>query len=169
MGGFVARYPDLLGLPPILDFEASGLCDKESYPISVGLLVGGELYYWLIKPKKDWIYWCGDAAKIHKLSRSLIEREGDSPECIVEEILKALCGRKVIYSDCPGNESMWSSRLGLEMRYDHIHNLLTPHVTGSFPDVVHKMKTKYGLTAHNASHDALGMGLALQYMSFHMK
>lgn len=41
-------------IPPILDFEASSLFDC-SYPISAGLIVNGQKYHWLIKPKPEWV------------------------------------------------------------------------------------------------------------------
>ena len=44
-------FPELVDVPPILDFEASSLSDN-SYPISAGLVIGGYVHYWVIKPKK---------------------------------------------------------------------------------------------------------------------
>lgn len=70
-----SHYPDLIYLPPILDFKASSLSDV-SYPISAGLIVSGHVYYWIIKPEPDWIDWSLQSQAMHGLKRSYIEDHG---------------------------------------------------------------------------------------------
>jgi len=57
-------------LPPILDFEASSLSDT-SYPISAGLAIDDQAYYWIIKPEPEWIDWSLESQAVHGLKRLL--------------------------------------------------------------------------------------------------
>jgi len=152
--------PDAIAdLPPILDFEASSLSDT-SYPISAGLVVAGRVYYWIIKPKADWIDWSLESQAIHGLNRSYIEEYGIPAQQVCAELMEILSGHSVIYSDARDWESMWLTRLGLSaIRVADILELVAIDQRNVFSTKRDEIFLTHNLALHRADHDALAIAL----------
>lgn len=149
-------------LPPILDFEASSLSDT-SYPISAGLVVAGQVYYWVIKPRADWIDWSLESQAIHGLRRSFIEEHGIPAHQVYAEITEKLNGHEVIYSDAPAWESLWLQRLGVfNLRIADIGELIGNDQRASFSSELTKTFENNKLTQHRADHDAWAIALTVE-------
>jgi len=154
-------YPELVHLPPILDFEASSLSDT-SYPISAGLIVEGKVYYWIIKPKPDWIDWSLQSQAIHGLKRSYIEVHGLPADQVFSEISELLTGHNIIYSDAPDWESMWLSRLGkLNTKIDSIFNLIKMNKKTFSNELLSNFKSHH-LIQHRADHDVIAIAFTVK-------
>jgi hypothetical protein len=155
-------YPELAKLPPILDFEASSNAD-ESYPISAGLVVKGNVYYWIIKPKTEWIDWSLPSQAIHGLKRSFVVEYGKEVEEVFNDLVNHLKGYDVIYSDAPYWESLWLSRLGsLGVDVKSITEL-SPQLRDKalYSQILTNTFKKHRLTRHQADHDALAIALTI--------
>lgn len=149
-------------LPPILDFEASSLSDT-SYPISAGLVVAGQVYYWIIKPEPDWIDWSLQSQAIHGLKRSFLEEHGVPAHQVYVEITEKLNGYQVIYSDAPAWEGLWLQRLGaFNIRIADIGELIGNDQRDGFSSELAKTFANNKLTQHRADHDALAMALTVE-------
>jgi len=152
----------MMVLPPILDFEASSLSDT-SYPISAGLVVGGQVYYWVIKPQSDWIDWSLESQAIHGLKRSFLEEHGVPVHQVYAEITEKLNGYQVIYSDAPAWEGLWLQRLGaFNLRIADIGELIGNDQREGFPGELAKIFASNKLTQHRADHDALAIALTVE-------
>jgi len=115
-----------------IDCEASSL-HRGSYPIEVGwatvsVIRGGQpgaggwadgLAYittesHLIKPPREWdpdgLNWSWESEQVHKLSRQDLLRFGKEPAIVAARLNAALDGQ-LIFSDNPGYDGMWLSRL----------------------------------------------------------
>lgn len=149
-------------LPPILDFEASSLSDT-SYPISAGLVVAGEVYYWVIKPQPDWIDWSLESQAIHGIKRSFLEDHG-LPVCqVYTEITEKLNGHEVIYSDAPAWEGLWLQRLGaFNLRIANISELISIDQRECFSNELANTFASNKLMQHRADHDALAIALTVK-------
>lgn len=157
-----SRYPDLISLPPILDFEASSLSDT-SYPISAGLIISGHVYYWIIKPEPNWIDWSLQSQAIHGLKRSYIEDRGVPVHQVYLEMMARLTGHRVIYSDAPAWEELWLKRLGeFNFRIADIGELIGSNQRDNFSSELNKTFASNKLTQHRADHDALAIALTVQ-------
>ena len=97
----------------IIDVEASGL-HFDSYPIEIAVNLDGQVHSWLIKPEKNWTYWCEAAESIHGISREeLFEKGVDAKQVALE--LDRLLGdtNGVIYSDAVEWDTDWINLLFL--------------------------------------------------------
>lgn len=149
-------------LPPILDFEASSLSDT-SYPISAGLVVAGQVYYWIIKPESDWIDWSLQSQAIHGLKRSFLEEHGVPVRQVYAEITEKLNGHEVIYSDAPAWEGLWLQRLGaFNLRIADIGELIGNDRHEGFSSELAKTFANNKLMQHRADHDALAIALTIE-------
>lgn len=154
------RYPELTHIPPILDFEASSLSDT-SYPISAGLVVDGDVYYWIIKPKPDWFDWSLQSQAIHGFKRSYIEQHGIPANQVFDEIVNVLVDHNVIYSDAPDWESMWLSRLGkVNFKIESIDKLIGSNQNVFATELAAIFKL-HQLIHHRADHDAIAIALTV--------
>jgi len=95
-----------------LDFEASGITENgEGYPIEVGFTNGHFTKSLLIKPLKHWTHWDWYAEKaIHRISRDVLNREGNYPIYICKQLNHYLKGQTV-YCDGGHNDKFWLNRL----------------------------------------------------------
>lgn len=156
-------YPELVHIPPILDFEASSLSDT-SYPISAGLIVEGKVYYWIIKPKPDWIDWSLQSQAIHGLKRSYIEEYGLPADQVFYELSEILANHNVIYSDAPEWELMWLSRLGkFNIEIDSIYNLININRETFSSELISNFKS-HDLIPHRADQDVIAIALTIKNM-----
>jgi hypothetical protein len=150
-------------IPPILDFEASSLSDC-SYPISAGLIVNGQIHYWLIKPKPEWIDWSLASQAIHGMKRSYVIENGFDVQRVYEEMIRALAGFEVVYSDNPYWESRWLTQLGhFGLEVKDIQQLIPSHHKDSWKTVFEQQFQKHLLVHHRADHDALALALTLHH------
>lgn len=94
-----------------LDFEASSLSKKNSYPIEVGWVFedGRETEY-LIRPAPAWTEWDPAAEAVHGISRETLLREGTPHEIVCDRLVAAL-GDDVIYASSPSWDGHWLSML----------------------------------------------------------
>lgn len=156
-------YPELVQVPPILDFEASSLSDT-SYPISAGLIVEGTVYYWIIKPKEDWIDWSLQSQAVHGLKRSYIEEHGMPADQVFAEIMEVLIKHTVIYSDAPSWEAMWLRRLGkADISIENISHLIGGNKEAFSNQLIDNFKL-HQLTHHKADHDALAIAITIKQL-----
>ena len=158
-------FPELVDVPPILDFEASSLSDN-SYPISAGLVIGGYVHYWVIKPKKNWLEWSPKSEALHGLSRDFIETHGIPADKVLSEIYEKLTGYDVVYSDNPEWEAMWFGRLGeLEVKIVSIYTLIAKKQRENFSLYLDINFLKNNLDRHRADHDVLAIALTIKQFS----
>ena len=155
-------YPNV---PPILDFEASSLNAFWSYPISVGLVLGGRSYYWEIAPKAEWTDWSEHSEKIHGLSLSYLQQNGQPAEEVCQQVQEVIGSNKIIYSDQPDWERLWAKALGLKnIEIRDVHSLIAPHQESALADTVAHFLESGDLQAHNAKDDAIAIALAVNYL-----
>lgn len=74
-----------------LDFEASSLSKKNSYPIEVGWVFedGRETAY-LIKPAPEWSEWDEASEALHGISRKTLLRDGTPHDVVCDRLVAAL-------------------------------------------------------------------------------
>lgn len=147
-------------LPTILDFEASGF-GYESYPIEVGLaLGGGERFCTLILPLKEWQHWDDDAAKIHQISQQDLLRHG-VPIVDVCLRLNQLLGEQVVYSDGWVVDKPWLNTLyqagNMEPSFSlsPIESIQSEGQQKAWGEVKDELLETFAFDRHRASHDAL--------------
>lgn len=93
-----------------IDLEAAGLA-SDSYPIEIGLIMAdGEYYSSLIKPLKDWQYWCINAEKIHGINRELLMDTGKDIVTVCDEV-NQLCADQTLFSDGWSYDNRWLNKL----------------------------------------------------------
>ena len=153
-------------IPPILDFEASSLSDC-SYPISAGLIVGGRIHHWLIRPKPEWIDWSLESQAIHGMKRSFLIENGLDVKHVYNEMNHALAGFDVVYSDNPDWESRWLSQLGhFDVEVKDVSQLIPHHYKSSWKAIFEQQFKEHLLERHRADHDALALALTLQHIQY---
>lgn len=151
-------------LPPILDFEASSLSDC-SYPISAGLIVSGQIFHWLIKPKPEWVDWSLASQAIHGLKRSHLIEHGMDTQHVYEELNCALTGFDAVYSDNPYWEFRWLSQLGkFNIEIKDVELLIPPAHKNSWKTTFEQQFQKHNLVQHRADHDALALALSIEHL-----
>jgi hypothetical protein len=148
-------------LPPILDFEASSLSDG-SYPITAGLVINGEIKYWIIKPQPGWIDWSLASQSIHGIKRSYLMEHGLSALQVIEEMKSLLSNNPIVYSDNPYWESRWLRCLGMfDCEVRDIRELLASSLQANFSACLKHQFLMHQLTQHRADHDAYAMYMAV--------
>lgn len=163
MGKTVAFYESLINLPPVLDFEASSLDVDNSYPIALGLVVGGHSYEWLIQPKPEWTDWSERSERVHGMERGVLVRDGLATGLVCEQVNQLLGNRRQIYSDAHTWDGLWARRLGLvNLAVLHAADLLPPANVARLGELQHAARQQNNLRQHSAMDDALALAFALQ-------
>lgn len=148
-------------LPPILDFEASSLSDG-SYPVTAGLVVNGEVSYWIIKPQPDWIDWSLASQAIHGIKRSYLMEHGVSALQVADEMQSLLRNSPIVYSDNPYWETRWLRCLGnFHCDVRDLRELIPNSSHAHFSTCMEQQFAIHGFTRHRADHDAYAMHLAV--------
>lgn len=80
--------------------------------VSAGLVAKGQGYYWLIKPKSEWIDWSLASQAIHGLNRSYLIEHGIEVDAVYKELRSILNRYKSVYSDNAYWEARWLKMLG---------------------------------------------------------
>ncbi|MGE3772197.1 MAG: hypothetical protein AB7I32_04690 [Gammaproteobacteria bacterium] len=146
--------------PIVIDVEASGF-GRGSYPIEIGVaLADGRTACFLVQPEADWTHWDPAAARLHGISRELLERKG-RPAVEVAATLNELLGDAIVYSDAWGMDSSWIAllfdRAGLRQRFrlEALAGLLDETQCAVWADARRAVCADMQLTRHRASADAL--------------
>lgn len=147
-------------LPYIIDVEASGF-GPQSYPIEVGVVLGGEKRYCrLIKPAAHWTYWCPEAEIQHQISRQLLEEKGSELHQVAVE-LNQLLADKIVYSDGWVVDQPWMIELfatagvAMEFRISPLEMILSEPQMGVWSEAKLAVQKRLQLNRHRASNDAL--------------
>ncbi|WP_080801144.1 hypothetical protein [Desulfamplus magnetovallimortis] len=99
--------------PNIIDVEASGF-GPESYPIEIGFVTTSrKRYSTLIMPHENWNHWDPESARIHNITRDLLNRHG-RPLGEVAEYLNKIFKGETVYSDGWVVDKPWIDRLFYE-------------------------------------------------------
>lgn len=94
-----------------LDFEASSLNSKLSFPIEVGwVLEDGSGEGHLIRPVPQWTDWDPSAEAMHGLSRDTLQREGEDVATVCDRVVTLFAGNAV-YCSAPSWDGHWLSML----------------------------------------------------------
>lgn len=97
-----------------IDYEASGLCLDDSYPIEVGvasLLPNGAISSWgtLIRPEPEWTHWNDESENVHKIPRAALAEGKSAREVALE--LNAMFRGKLLLCDGGRWDEFWTMRL----------------------------------------------------------
>jgi DNA polymerase III epsilon subunit-like protein len=95
----------------VLDFEASAMPSRSSYPIEVGIafVLSGESRSWLIRPTEQWLQtgqWDPESEKIHRLTKEVLLAEGQPVDRVRSELTEAVAGHRVL-SDALMADALW--------------------------------------------------------------
>lgn len=104
-----------------IDIEASGL-HFDSYPIEIALYMHSKYYSWLIKPDRQWTFWCKQAETLHQISRNRLEQYGHSVYTVANAITELAektiidtaasnTDKPILYSDAAKWDEDWLSTL----------------------------------------------------------
>lgn len=129
----------------VLDFEASGLDWKDSYPIQAGYTDGILKRCMLIKPMAHWWHWNDDSEKIHKIPRHVIDMTGENVVDVCNQMNEDLQGKQV-WCDSMAHDEMWCNKLFCDAGVERKFNLLYYRTFG--------MMDKETIT-HDALEDAI--------------
>lgn len=100
----------MTALPVFIDIEASGF-GHEGYPIEVGVaFADGEQYSSLIRPAPHWQHWDDNAEALHGITRTLLDRVGQSAKVVTGVLNERLRGLTV-YSDAWVVDKPWLDKL----------------------------------------------------------
>ena len=157
----------MIKIPPILDFEASGL-SSESYPIQAAWKFNGVLKNFYIKPstaEDNWDYWDYCAQDVHGIPREILSDIGKSCDFVAREMLIDLEGQDIL-SDAPLMEMDWATKLFNQTPYtlnfrfisfcDFIYKNNTRNLSDYEINDIHQLiKSTCGLKAHSAENDVL--------------
>ncbi len=148
-----------MGLPWVLDVEASGF-GRGSYPIEVGFVgPASEVGCTLIQPQPDWTGWDPAAARIHGIERALLLQHGKPVEVVAQMLNRALSGQEV-YCDAWAHDYVWLARLfdaadqAPAFRLRDLRELLSPDELDRFDAVRDRIRRDVALQRHRASADA---------------
>lgn len=132
--------------PVFLDYEASSLLPG-SYPIEAGYsrLDLPEPVSFLIRPHEFWrnCVWDPASEAVHGIPQVLLEVEGIEAEEACRRLTAATAGR-IVLSDHPGAEEMWSERL-----YDAVGQRV-PFRVDPFGDYLWDRAEKAGMDPNEA-------------------
>ena len=146
-------------LPIIIDVEASGF-GQGSYPIEVGFIGSdGASFCSLIKPQPSWTSWDIEAAKVHGLSREILEVRGRE---VVEvaNMLNHHLSDETVYSDAWGQDFAWLSLLFEEadkrmaFKVEPLSALMSESQKSVWHPTRKRVEQMLGLRRHRASSDA---------------
>lgn len=146
--------------PIFIDFEASSLDLLSSYPIEVGICFpDGETKSWLIKPHVLWKDWSEKAARIHGITKAMLQEEGKEISEVITELNDILTG--TVYCDAWAFDSFWMHRLfkagkcSPNFELDSITSILESEQIDQWQDIRAKVIDDLGLVRHRAANDAL--------------
>lgn len=99
------------GMHVFLDFEASSLNSKKSFPVEVGwVLEDGAGQSHLIRPAPHWTDWDAEAEAVHGISREQLEREGEDVAVVCDRVVSLFAGNEV-HCSAPSWDGHWLSML----------------------------------------------------------
>ena len=93
-----------------LDFEASSLSDR-SYPIEIAwVFEDGRSEAHLIAPAPGWNDWDDVSESIHRISRAMLDAEGEPHDVVATRMVAALAGHD-LFASAPSWDGKWLSVL----------------------------------------------------------
>ncbi|WP_198962814.1 3'-5' exonuclease family protein [Mangrovitalea sediminis] len=148
-----------IDIPPVLDIEASGF-GQGSYPVEVGyVLPNGERGCALVRPEPDWTHWDEEAAGLHQIDRTTLEKHGRSAADVAAWLNKILRGQ-VVYSDAWGQDLSWIGRLydsadvQPSFRLEALQVLMSESQLRNWLRAREEVQSELQLRRHRASADA---------------
>jgi hypothetical protein len=160
------RLPAALGLPAVIDVEASGF-GRHSYPIEVGfVLEDGRCGCTLIRPEPDWTHWDPAAEHTHGIGRDLLVRHGRPAGDVARWLNQHLAGR-VVYTDGWAHDYPWLGRLfdaaqiSPRFRVGHLRDLLDDASAATWQARLSEVRALQDGQRHRASVDARHIRAAL--------
>lgn len=145
--------------PLIIDVEASGF-GGTSYPIEIGVaLDDGHKYCALVSPEPGWTHWDGEAEKVHRISRDILETYG-RPGRSVAETLNELLASRTVYSDGWVVDKPWlatlfhAARIEMQFRVSPLEMILSEAQMQLWHEEKDRVLATLDLSRHRASHDA---------------
>lgn len=146
--------------PIFIDFEASSLDLLSSYPIEVGIcLPSGETKSWLIKPHVLWKDWSEKSARIHGISKTTLETEGQEISEVIDTLNSQITG--TVYCDAWTFDSFWLHRLFKagkckpNFELDSITSILNSQQIDQWQNIRAGIIDKLDIVTHRAANDAL--------------
>lgn len=145
--------------PLIIDVEASGF-GPESYPIEVGVALGGEKKYCtLILPAPDWTHWDAEAEKVHRIARDILEYYGKPMEEVAAQ-LNALLKGKTLYTDGWVVDKPWlitlfyAARTQMAFQVSPLETILSEYQMEHWHETKERVIEEMNQQRHRASYDA---------------
>ena len=145
--------------PCFIDFEASSLDLICSYPIEVGVcLPGGVTQSWLIKPAPLWRDWSEEAAKVHGISRDLLEQKGHNVIDVARALNRVIPERAIC--DALTHDSFWlyqlfkAAKAPVRFELESIASILSNQQINSWAITRRRIIMETGLLTHRAGNDA---------------
>ena len=158
-------YDTLISTPPVIDFEASSLDPDDSYPISVGLTVGGHSFEWIIKPQDEWKDWSEQSQALHGYCKAYVIEQGLPAELVCQQLMQALKSHRIVYSDAADWDMLWALKLGLTgISVRSAGSLVSPEDADKIGTHKSKAQLRYGLKPHNAMDDSTALAFAIQQL-----
>lgn len=159
-------------LPCVIDVEASGF-GPGSYPIEVGyVLPDGQPRCTLVRPAQGWVHWDAGAARLHGITRDLIERHGRPPAEVARMLNQDLAGSQV-YTDNWAHDYAWlavlfdSAGLSPAFRLRHLRELLDERQAAGWDMACASVRRQLQVQRHRASNDARILQQALGQVTAH--
>lgn len=148
-----------LGLPAIIDVEASGF-GRGSYPVEVGfVLPDGTPHCFLIKPMPGWTHWSKRAEALHGVTRECLEQRGRPTHEVAAALNNHLQGQ-MVYTDAWAFDLSWLGKMFDAVdalpafRLASINELLTQAQQAAWDKAKREVVRVLNLQRHRASGDA---------------
>lgn len=163
-------HPPPIGLPAMLDIEASGF-GRNSYPIEIGFaLSDGHCVCTLVQPEREWTHWDAKAELVHHIPRPLLLQRGrPAPE--VARLLNDHLHGQTVYSDGWANDYTWlaalfdAANISPRFKLESLRALLRDEQADRWHAVKAAIVSERGAQRHRASADARLLQLTLQRLN----
>ncbi len=158
-----------VGLPTVLDIEASGL-GRDSYPIEIGyVLPDGGCYCTLVRPEAAWTHWDDEAQRLHGITRDNVLQHGRPALEIARHLNQVLRGQTV-YTDGWANDYSWigtlfdAADLSPSFHIENLRALLTDSDAARWHQIKDQVAHELKLRRHRASSDARLLQMTLRQL-----
>jgi len=157
---FYANLDETAPPPPgVLDMEASGF-GRDSYPIEVGyVLPDGQAYCTLIRPLPTWTHWDPEAARVHRITLSMLHANGRSAAVVAQHLNDHLDGQ-TMYCDGWAHDYPWlallfeAAQMTPSFRLENLRMLLSEREAAYWDVLKRQVTQEMRLQRHRASSDA---------------
>ncbi len=156
-----------IGLPTVLDIEASGF-GRDSYPIEIGyVLPDGSSYCTLVRPEAHWTHWDPQAQQLHGIAREAAVLHGRSARDIARHLNLSLHGQ-TIYTDGWAHDYSWlgalfnAANLSPSFQIENLRALLSDSEAARWHQIKDQVAGELSLRRHRASADAWLLQMTLR-------